>query len=152
MTPPDTDDDLDLPPSIALAWGLREAGSRGPRRALTLEQIAEAGIRVAVSEGVGALSMGRIAQELGVGTMSLYRYVAAKDELLLIMVDTALGAPPPAGPGEDWRAGLTRWAAGLRAGYLVTPGERHASDAFAVAGCRGRLLRGVLAGELRSAA
>ena len=121
MTPPDTDDDLDLPPSIALAWGLREAGSRGPRRALTLEQIADAGIRVAVSEGIGALSMARIAKELGVGTMSLYRYVAAKEELLLIMVDTALGAPPPAGPGEDWRAGLTRWAAGLRAGYHRHP-------------------------------
>ena len=33
--------------------------------------------------------------ELGVGTMSLYRYVAAKDELLTLMVDTALGPPPP---------------------------------------------------------
>ena len=121
MTPPDPDDDLDLPPSIALAWGLREAGSRGPRRALTLEQIAEAGIRVAVREGLGALSMARIAKELGVGTMSLYRYVAAKEELLLIMVDTALGAPLPAGPGEDWRAGLTRWAAGLRAEYHRHP-------------------------------
>ncbi|HEY2317063.1 MAG TPA: TetR/AcrR family transcriptional regulator [Solirubrobacteraceae bacterium] len=124
MTPSssdDHDDDLDLPPSIALAWGLRDAGSRGPRRALTLEQIAEAGIHVAVSEGVGALSMARIAQELGVGTMSLYRYVAAKDELLLIMVDTALGAPPPAAPGEDWRAGLTRWAVGVRTGYQRHP-------------------------------
>jgi hypothetical protein len=43
--------------------------------------------------------------------MSLYRYVAAKDELLALMVDAALGAPaaaPP--PGEDWRAGLARWA------------------------------------------
>jgi AcrR family transcriptional regulator len=92
MTPSDTDDHLDLPPSIALAWGLRDAGARGPRRALTLEQIADAGIHVAVSEGVGALSMARIAKELGVGTMSLYRYVAAKDELLIVMVDTALGA------------------------------------------------------------
>jgi AcrR family transcriptional regulator len=121
MTPSDTDDDLNLPPSIALAWGLRDAGARGPRRALTLEQIAEAGIRVAVSEGVGALSMARIAKELGVGTMSLYRYVAAKDELLLIMVDTALGTPPPAEAGESWRAGLTRWAVGLRAGYQRHP-------------------------------
>jgi AcrR family transcriptional regulator len=121
MTPSDADEDLDLPPSIALAWGLRDAGARGPRRALTLEQIAEAGIRVAVSEGVGALSMARIAKELGVGTMSLYRYVAAKDELLLVMVDTALGTPPPSEPGEDWRAGLTRWAVGVRAAYRRHP-------------------------------
>ena len=39
--------------------------------------------------------MARIAKQLGVGTMSLYRYVAAKDELLTLMVDTALGPPPP---------------------------------------------------------
>jgi hypothetical protein len=53
--------------------------------------------------------------------MSLYRYVAAKDELLLIMVDTALGAPPPAVPGENWRAGLERWAVGVRAAYQRHP-------------------------------
>ncbi len=117
MTQPDPPDDLQLPPSIELAWGLREVGSRGPRRALTLEQIVAAGVAVAQSEGVGALSMARIAKELGVGTMSLYRYVAAKDELLTIMVDTALGTPPPAAPGEDWRAGLTRWAVGVRTAY-----------------------------------
>lgn len=117
MTQPDPPDDLQLPPSIELAWGLREVGSRGPRRALTLEQIVAAGVAVAQSEGVGALSMARIAKELGVGTMSLYRYVAAKDELLTIMVDTALGTPPSAAPGEDWRAGLTRWAVGVRTAY-----------------------------------
>lgn len=121
MTQPDPPDDLQLPPSIELAWGLREVGSRGPRRALMLEQIVAAGITVAQGEGVGALSMARIAKELGVGTMSLYRYVAAKDELLTIMVDTALGTPPPPTPGEDWRAGLTRWAVGVRTAYQRHP-------------------------------
>ena len=43
--------------------------------------------------------------------MSLYRYVAAKDELLALMVDAALGAPgAPPDADEDWRAGLARWA------------------------------------------
>ena len=121
MTPPDPPDDLQLPPSIELAWGLREVGSRGPRRGLTLERIVAAGVAVAQSEGVGALSMARIAKELGVGTMSLYRYVAAKDELLTMMVDTALGTPPPPAPGEDWRAGLTRWAVGVRTAYQRHP-------------------------------
>ena len=117
----DRSDDLQLPPSVALAWGLREVGSRGPRRGLTLERIVSAGIAVALSEGIGALSMARIAKELGVGTMSLYRYVAAKDELLTMMVDTALGAPPAATDGEDWRAGLTRWAVGVRIAYQSQP-------------------------------
>ena len=74
-----------------------------------------------MTEGIGALSMTRVAAELGVGTMSLYRYVAAKDELLTLMVDGALGAPPPAPPGEDWRAGLSRWAVGVRAAYQRHP-------------------------------
>ncbi len=121
MASPKPPDDLRLPPSIELLWGLREAGSRGPRRGLTLVGIVDAGIRVAQTEGVGALSMARIAKELGVGTMSLYRYVASKDELLTAMVDTALGPPPPAAAGEDWRAGLTRWAVGVRTVYHGQP-------------------------------
>jgi AcrR family transcriptional regulator len=117
----DSPDDLQLPPSLELLWGLREPGSRGPRRGLTLERIVEAGIHVAQTEGVGALSMARIAKELGVGTMSLYRYVASKDELLTTMVDAGLGSPPQTDAGEDWRAGLTRWAVGVRRAYQANP-------------------------------
>ncbi len=107
-----------IPPSIELAWGLRDRGTRGPKRGLTLDRIVAAGIKVALTEGIGGLSMARVASELGVGTMSLYRYVAAKDELLTLMVDTALGPPPQPDDGEtDWRAGLTRWAVGLRDAY-----------------------------------
>jgi AcrR family transcriptional regulator len=121
MAKPKRTDDVQLPPSLELLWGLREAGSRGPRRGLTLERIVDAGIAVAQNEGVGALSMARIAKELGVGTMSLYRYVASKDELLTTMVDTGLGAPPPPAAGEDWRAGLMRWAVGVRTAYQTNP-------------------------------
>jgi len=121
VTPPEPPDDLQLPPSLELLWGLREPGSRGPRRGLTLARIVDAGIHVAQTEGVGALSMARIAKQLGVGTMSLYRYVASKDELLTTMVDAGLGAPPPPAGGEDWRAGLTRWAVGVRTAYQANP-------------------------------
>jgi AcrR family transcriptional regulator len=54
--------------------------------------------------------MARVAEELGTSTMSLYRYVAAKDELLTLMVDAALGPPPAPDPDEGWRSGLSRWA------------------------------------------
>jgi AcrR family transcriptional regulator len=102
-----------IPASIAAAWGLRERPSRGPKPGLSVERIADAGVRVASSEGLAALSMARVAQELGTSTMSLYRYVAAKDELLALMVDAAVGPPPPsAGPTESWRDGLVRWAWG----------------------------------------
>jgi AcrR family transcriptional regulator len=121
--PPDGESDRPrIPPSIELAWGLRSVGTRGPKRGLTLARIVEAGITVALSDGVDALSMARVANELGVGTMSLYRYVAAKDELLTLMVDTALGPPPdPKLPSEDWREGLTRWAVGIRDAYRRHP-------------------------------
>ena len=110
-----------IPPSIELAWGLRGDGTRGPRRGLTLEAIVDAGIEVASAEGVGSLSMARIAKRLGVGTMSLYRYVAAKDELLTLMVDTALGPPPASRTPGGWRAGLTAWCDGLRDAYRRHP-------------------------------
>jgi AcrR family transcriptional regulator len=111
-----------IPPSIQLAWGLRDRGTRGPKPGLTLERIVSAGIKVALTDGIGALSMSRVARELGVGTMSLYRYVDAKDELLALMVDTALGTPPAAAHGdEDWRSGLTRWAVGVRDAYRRHP-------------------------------
>ncbi|MGH2892464.1 MAG: TetR/AcrR family transcriptional regulator [Solirubrobacteraceae bacterium] len=121
MAKPEPTDDLQLPPSLELLWGLRGAGSRGPRRGQTLARIVDAGIRVAQSEGIGALSMARIAKELGMGTMSLYRYVASKDELLTTMVDAALGMPPPPTADEDWRGGLTRWAVGVRTAYRNQP-------------------------------
>jgi AcrR family transcriptional regulator len=106
-----------LPPSMALAWGVGGARRRGPKRVLTIEQIVEAGTAIAVGDGIGALSMARVAERLGVSTMALYRYFAAKDDLLELMVDSALGLPPPAQPGETWRAGLRRWAEGVRDGY-----------------------------------
>lgn len=110
-----------IPPSIELAWGLRDQGARGPKRGLTLDRIVEAGIAIARDEGLEALSMGRVARALGVGTMSLYRYVAAKRELLTLMVDAALGTPPPAAEEEGWREGLTRWAVGVRNAYQRHP-------------------------------
>ena len=65
--------------------------------------------------------MARIAKQLGVGTMSLYRYVAAKDELLTLMVDTALGPPPRLPEVGGWRAGLKAWCDGLRDAYRRNP-------------------------------
>jgi AcrR family transcriptional regulator len=111
-----------LPPIISLAWGLQHRPARGPRRGLTLERVVAAGITVALTDGVGSLSMGRVAKELGVGTMSLYRYVSAKDDLLTLMFDTALGQPPAIDPAaQDWREGLTLWAEGVRAAYRRHP-------------------------------
>ncbi|WP_432987186.1 TetR/AcrR family transcriptional regulator [Dactylosporangium sp. CA-233914] len=100
-----------IPPVLAAAWGLRERPGKGPRPGLTLERIVAAGVKVAATEGLGAVSMSRVASELGAATMSLYRYVTAKTELLDLMVDAALGTPPELDPALGWRAGLRRFAA-----------------------------------------
>ena len=113
----------DIPPSIELAWGLRDRGTRGPKRGLTLERIVAAGIEVAARDGLEAVSMAGVAHELGAGTMSLYRYVNSKDELLTLMVDTALGPPgsDASRAEQGWRAGLDAWARGVRRAYNGHP-------------------------------
>lgn len=107
----DDDTETGLPASIEAVWGLRRRPRKGPKPGLDLERIVSAAVNVAASEGLEAVSMSRVATELGSSAMSLYRYVAAKDELLALMVDAAFDTPvgPPA-DGEDWRAGLSRWA------------------------------------------
>jgi AcrR family transcriptional regulator len=105
------DSDTGVPASIEEAWGRRRRPRRGPKPALGLERIVDAAVKVAAADGLAAVSMSRVAAELGSSPMGLYRYVAAKDELLALMVDAALGAPPAAPPpNEGWRAGLSRWA------------------------------------------
>jgi AcrR family transcriptional regulator len=52
--------------------------------------------------------------------MSLYRYVASKDDLLLLVLDAAIG-PPPDGADQDWREQCTGWARALRADYARHP-------------------------------
>ena len=96
-----------LPRDLAVLWRAPAPGRRGPRPGLTVEQIADAAIALADSEGIGAVSMARLAESLGFTTMSLYRYVASKDEVLALMSDRAGGRPPVVGPEVgDWRARL----------------------------------------------
>lgn len=111
-----------VPTSLAIAWGLRDRPQRGPRPGLSVTRIVSAAVAVAGAEGLAAVSMSRVATELGTGPMSLYRYVASKGELLALMVDAAMG-PAPGGPvpGNDWRAGMSRWAWTIRDRYKQHP-------------------------------
>ncbi|WP_199044271.1 TetR/AcrR family transcriptional regulator [Glycomyces salinus] len=77
----------------------------GPKPKLTIERITEAAIAIADREGIAAVNMRCVATELGVGTMTLYRYVPGKAELLDLMVDI-VSDPRADGPdptGKDWR-------------------------------------------------
>ncbi|MFD5462445.1 TetR/AcrR family transcriptional regulator C-terminal domain-containing protein [Kitasatospora sp. NPDC127059] len=93
------------PTGATAGAGVRRA--KGGERDLGRERIVAAAVRVADAEGLAALSMRRVATELGVATMSLYRHVPGKDELLRLMMDKVFGDQPiPEGPVPDWRTGL----------------------------------------------
>lgn len=115
-------EDTGLPASFEMVWGVRDRPSKGPKRGLSLEQIVDAAIRVANAEGIGGVSMSRVASELGTSAMSLYRYVAAKGELLWLMIDGAFGLVDAAEPTEGtWRERLDRWARIELAAYRQFP-------------------------------
>jgi AcrR family transcriptional regulator len=73
----------------ALIWTRPEPGSRRPK--FTRDQIASTALAIADTEGFTAVSMRRIAAELGAGTMTLYYYVRTKDELISLMDDAIMG-------------------------------------------------------------
>src|ERR1700754_3900982 len=105
----------DLPPGVDVLWGAREPARRGPRPNLSIEQIVDAAIEIASTEGLGPLSMNRVAEKLGRSAMSLYRYVRSKDELLQLMIDVSARKAPPPEPDDElgWRPNLERWAYAL---------------------------------------
>ncbi|GAB3406240.1 TetR/AcrR family transcriptional regulator [Flindersiella endophytica] len=99
--------------TVVAARSARSAGSPPARRrpapdhALTLDRIVVAAVAVADTEGLAGVSMRRVAHELGVATMALYRYVQDKDDLVLQMMDLVMAElelpdPSPAG----WRERL----------------------------------------------
>jgi AcrR family transcriptional regulator len=97
--------------TVELLWGPRPQPTRGPKPGLSIQRIAQAAIEVADADGLAAVSMQRIADELGFTKMALYRHVPGKAELIALMVDTAAGAPPPLDArAGGWRAQLDHWA------------------------------------------
>ncbi len=100
----------DLPPTPS------GRAPRGQRPALDRAVVVRAAIAVADEEGPEAISMRRIAARLGVGTMSLYWYVASKEELIDLVVDQLIGEEGlPECPSGDWRADLLLLARQMRA-------------------------------------
>ena len=73
---------------------------------LSREQITTAAISVADADGLAAVTMRRVASELGSGAASLYRHLATRDDLLDLMIDQAYGQYEPAPDTGDWRAEL----------------------------------------------
>src|SRR5512139_2166546 len=80
--------------SVELLWRAQERPRPGPKPGLSLDRIVQASIELADAEGLDAISMQRVAGAFGFTTMSLYRYVPGKAELIDLMIDMSLGPPP----------------------------------------------------------
>lgn len=93
----------------------REKRHGATRAALTKERIVRAALDLADRDGIGALSMRRLGQALGVEAMSLYNHVAGKDDLLDGMVDVVFGEIDLATSGGDWKAAMRGRAVSARA-------------------------------------
>lgn len=97
--------------TLELLWGTAAPPSRGPKPALSLSKIVEKAVEIADDDGLAAVSMRRVAEDLGFTTMSLYRYLSSKDELIELMWDAATApSPDPDDMPERWRDALTWWA------------------------------------------
>jgi AcrR family transcriptional regulator len=91
-------------------WARPAPGERRP--AHSRERIAEAALKIADEEGFEAVTMRRVAAELGAGTMTLYHYVRNKRELAALMDDAVMGelVVPEDELADDWREGLAQIA------------------------------------------
>jgi AcrR family transcriptional regulator len=88
---------------------------------LSKERVLGAAVALADAQGVEALSMRRLAQELGVVPMALYKHVANKDELLDGMVDVVVGEIDPPAGGTDWKTAMRRRVLSARGALLRHP-------------------------------
>lgn len=127
--------------SMSLLWRAEGAiGSRtrrwpGPKPALSVAAIVDAGIVVADTDGMAALSMRAVGERLGRTAMALYTYVPGKSELVDLMYDQVLAELPhdyDLAPG--WRAAVTSWAEDTWEFYLRHPWVLQVSQARPVLG------------------
>ncbi|WP_427888967.1 TetR/AcrR family transcriptional regulator [Kribbella sp. GL6] len=111
----------ELPRVLQQLWGFEARSRPGPKPAFHISDIARAAIKLADAGGLAAVSMSKVAAELGFTTMSLYRYVDAKDDLYVVMLEHAFAEPPPLDPERGWRDQVTAWATAFRDGLREHP-------------------------------
>jgi AcrR family transcriptional regulator len=88
---------------------------------LSKERVLGAAVALADEGGVDALSMRRLAQELGVVPMALYKHVANKDEMLGGMIDVVVGEIDPPLSGTDWKTAIRQRVLSARSALLRHP-------------------------------
>lgn len=100
----------------------RRRGGRAPRNTLSRARVVEAALALIDAEGLEALTMAKVAHRLGVGTMSLYRHVKDKDELIEAVAEHVMkGIQVPDGPDDDWQGRVVGYLRALRDAAIAHP-------------------------------
>jgi len=122
--------------TLALLWHEPDpARARGPRRGLGVDAVVAAATALLDTAGAEALTMRRLAIELGVAPMTLYTYVPGRDDLLDLALDAAYAAMPRADTTDrPWRERLTAVAEENRALHRAHPWTAHTGPARPVLG------------------
>lgn len=107
--------------------GVAREGSR-ERERLDRSRVVVAAVALADREGLDALSMRRLADELGVVPMALYKHVADKRDLVAGMIDSVVAGYPRPAAGEPWQAAVRTRVLGARAAHLAHPWLRPAIE------------------------
>ncbi|MFG2988207.1 TetR/AcrR family transcriptional regulator C-terminal domain-containing protein [Streptomyces sp. NPDC048257] len=89
------------------------------RTPLSRDRVLRAAVAFADGAGIEALSMRRLAQELGVVPMALYKHVANKEELLDGMVEVVVAEIEGQAPGSDWKSAIRGRILGARGALLA---------------------------------
>ena len=119
---PEGGDNEELRKRSDLLWNAQQRPSRGPKPALSREEVIQTAMAIADREGLGALTMHAVAEQLGFTTMALYRYFPSKEALIDACVDAALGPPPERDtPREAWRVEVRHWSHAKRAMLCARP-------------------------------
>ncbi len=112
---------MSSPGDASPIWARPAPGERKP--AHSRERIAEAALKIADEEGFEAVTMRRVAAELGAGTMTLYHYVKNKRELAALMDDAVMGQllVPDDELADNWREGLAQIARRTYSSFMRHP-------------------------------
>lgn len=116
------DVDPELRRRSELLWEDRSRSTRGPRAGSTPQEVVQAAVEIADSDGLSAVTMNAVATRIGLTTMAIYRYFPNKEALLDAVVDAGTGLPPRRiEPRTTWRAEVTEWAMAKRALLCARP-------------------------------
>lgn len=114
--------DATVPDFFQRLWRLPTTPHRrGRKPTLDVESVVSTAVRLADRGGLEAATLPKVAEELNVTAMSLYRHVGSKHELLQLMMDAASEPPTPTSPTASWRDGLRQWAVDLWSLYRDRP-------------------------------